>query len=416
MSLGQVAQGDISRTAIYFVETGKARPSMETLQLIAARTNKPLEYFLGDAASGDEAGLAEVERLVAVGENAAAVDAAESLVARSTDRRTAAHVRVLMCTALVRLSQGVRARSQASAARAYFEQAGDVLMAAESLGWEAAAARVMDDPVSVDLATEALRRCRSLDPVPPTTEARLLAMLGHVLVARHEYQRAIDAYEEAIAVGANFADLRRLSYVYGNLSLAYQELGHLGQAGHYARKAMAIDETLQDRVLIAFGENNLALLIFKQGDLASAVRHAERSLRQLEQIGVEAGRANVLMTLSELELERSGYEAAAAYARTAVELAERLGENTNAGEAHMWLGRIAAAQDDDSAADAEFAIAFDRFDQTRAADWQARGHALYAEILEARGDLAGANRQLRRALAAAGRPSTYLEAARIAIA
>ena len=282
-------------------------------------------------------------------------------------------------------------------------------MGAESLGWEAAAARVMDDPVSVDLATEALRRCRSLDPVPPTTEARLLAMLGHVLVARHEYQRAIDAYEEAIAVGANFADLRRLSYVYGNLSLAYQELGHLGQAGHYARKAMAIDETLQDRVLIAFGENNLALLIFKQGDLASAVRHAERSLRQLEEIGLEAGRANVLMTLSELELERSGYEAAAAYARTAVELAERLGENTNA-------GRIAAAQDDDSAADAEFAIAFDRFDQTRAADWQARGHALYAEILEARGDLAGANRQLRRALAAAGRPSTYLEAARIAIA
>src|SRR5437588_12843399 len=71
MSLGQVAQGDISRTAIYFVETGKARPSMETLQLIAARTNKPLEYFLGDAASGDEVGLAEVERLVAVGQNAA---------------------------------------------------------------------------------------------------------------------------------------------------------------------------------------------------------------------------------------------------------------------------------------------------------------------------------------------------------
>src|SRR2546430_7240225 len=112
MSLGQVAQGDISRTAIYFVETGKARPSMETLQLIAARTNKPLEYFLGDAASGDEAGLAEVERLVAVGENAAAVDAAESLVARSTDRRTHATVSVLVLTAPVRLTQSRQHRRQ----------------------------------------------------------------------------------------------------------------------------------------------------------------------------------------------------------------------------------------------------------------------------------------------------------------
>jgi len=42
LSLGQVAQADISRTAIYFVETGKSKPSMETLQLIATRTSKPM--------------------------------------------------------------------------------------------------------------------------------------------------------------------------------------------------------------------------------------------------------------------------------------------------------------------------------------------------------------------------------------
>jgi len=46
LSLGQVAGSDISRTAIYFVETGKAKPSMETLKLIAARTGRPLDFFL----------------------------------------------------------------------------------------------------------------------------------------------------------------------------------------------------------------------------------------------------------------------------------------------------------------------------------------------------------------------------------
>jgi len=416
MSLGQVAQGDISRTAIYFVETGKAKPSMETLQLIATRTRKPIDFFIGEAGASDETALAEVERLVAIGDNPGAVAAGEALVAHCSDRRVVANARLAMSTALVRLGKGLRARSQASAAHAYFEEAGDVLMAAESLGWEAAAARMMDDPASIELATEALKLCRSLDPVPQMTEAKLLAMLGHVLVARHEFTKAIEVYEEATAVGASFLDLRRLSYIYGNLSLAYQETGQFAHAGHYARKAMAIYETLQDRLQIAIAENNLAMLILRQGDLAAALRHAEESLRLSEQLTVETSKANVLMTLSEIELALTEYELATHYARAAIQVAERLGETTNSGEAHHWLGRIAAAQGDEAKTDAEFAIAFQKFDESRAADWQARGHAVYAEILEARGDLPAANRQLRLALAAIGPRDTARESARIAIA
>src|SRR5260370_41214172 len=46
LSLGQVANGAVSRTAIYFGETGKAKPSMATLRLIAERTGRPLDFFL----------------------------------------------------------------------------------------------------------------------------------------------------------------------------------------------------------------------------------------------------------------------------------------------------------------------------------------------------------------------------------
>src|SRR5215831_1427322 len=91
LSLGQVAQNDISRTAIYFVETGKAKPSMETLRLIAGRTNKPLEFFLGDVpAAEDELAAAEVERLVVTGSNAQAVAAGEALLARNPSARAGA--------------------------------------------------------------------------------------------------------------------------------------------------------------------------------------------------------------------------------------------------------------------------------------------------------------------------------------
>src|SRR5437773_10945035 len=97
LSLGQVARNDISRTAIYFLETGKAKPSIETLRLIADRTNKPLDFFLGQsgAVSVDPAAaLVEIERLIATGDPASAVEAADRLVAATTDGHLVAHERV----------------------------------------------------------------------------------------------------------------------------------------------------------------------------------------------------------------------------------------------------------------------------------------------------------------------------------
>jgi tetratricopeptide (TPR) repeat protein len=420
LSLGQVAQGDISRTAIYFVETGKAKPSLETLQLIATRTNKPLDFFLGEApAEEDQMTVAEIERLVQVSENAEAIATGEKLLAKSPAPApaVAARARFFMSHALIRLGRPVEGRRLVSAARIYFDQAGDALMTAECLGWEAGAAQMVRDSSALGLAEEALARCRSLAAVPPETEARLLAILGHTHVSRHEYSKAINVYEEALALDADTPDLRRLSYIYGNLMLAYQELGELDKAERCAKRAMALAETLRDRVSIALGENTLALLRYKQGDLGAAFRHAETALRMHEELRIETGKANLLMTLAELELARARHQSATNYAIQALELAQRKGESVNAGEAHVWLGRIAAGRDDHATTDSEFNVAFQIFESIEATEWLARGHYVYAEILEARGDLAAANRSLRQAMTALGMPgSSVTHSARVAIA
>ncbi len=417
MSLGQIAQGDISRTAIYFVESGKARPSIETLRLIATRTNKPLDFFLGDGpAVEEEMAVAEIERLVVVGANAEAVAAGEHLLTRSPRAPAVARAGFFMAQALIRIGRPLEARRHVSAARMHFDQAGDTLMTAQCLGWEAGAAMLLQDTTALGLAEEALARCRSLKPVPTSTEAFLLAILGHVHNARHDYRKAIEAYEQSLALDADTPDLRRLSYVYGNLTLAHQELGEYAESARYAHKAMALHETLRDRVSLMWAHNNLALLLYKQGDLAGAFRHAETSLRMADELGVEAGKTHVLMTMAELELARSGFYAASRYATSALELAQRLGETVNAGEAHTWLGRIAARTGDHSATDAEFTVALQVFESAGATEWQARGHYIYAEILEARGDLASANRHLRRAMAALGMPTSVAHNLRVAIA
>src|SRR5947208_6348994 len=93
LSLGQVARGDISRTAIYFVETGKAKPSRETLELIAERTGQPLDFFLTGAAQADQhpaVRIAELERLLATGDNVGVAAAAEAAVAQQYDAESEA--------------------------------------------------------------------------------------------------------------------------------------------------------------------------------------------------------------------------------------------------------------------------------------------------------------------------------------
>ena len=46
LSLAEVAAGQVSRTAIHYIETGRTKPSLATLELIARQTHKPIEFFL----------------------------------------------------------------------------------------------------------------------------------------------------------------------------------------------------------------------------------------------------------------------------------------------------------------------------------------------------------------------------------
>ena len=405
LSLGQVARNDLSRTAIYFVETGKAKPSIETLRLIADRTNKSLDFFLGEtgvANTDPEAALADLERLLATGDPAGAAAHAERLIKVASDPGVAARARVQLALALIRLGQPMRARDEAARARAALIELNDIHNAAMAMGYEAGAAGNMLDPSGLNIAKEAVALCRTLSPVPRTLEARLLFLLGHAYTQAHEYANAVEALEQSVAIGSAIQDLRQLSMVYGNLSLNYQELGQFAQASKYLHRAMAIHETLHDRRGLATAEANLALLVFHQGDLAGAFRHAESSVRIQDEIGMEDGKAHVLMTLAELELARDNHEVAARCAIAAREVAERMGETANVAESRVWLARALEATGDRDGCDSEFDVAFKIFDELGVPERIMRNRAVYAEILEARGDLVAANRQLKLALAAMG--------------
>jgi tetratricopeptide (TPR) repeat protein/DNA-binding XRE family transcriptional regulator len=403
LSLAQVAGNDLSRTAIYFVETGKAKPSIETLKLIAARTGRPLDYFLSQPSTMEPRatiGTAEIERLITTGEPSGAVAAGQRLLEAERDPELAARIKFLMATAHLRLAQPVQARRLASTARTYFEQAGDLLMTAECLGSEASAAYLMQDSGALALAEGALATCRSLKPVPVITETRLLGVLASVHATNNNWEAAIDYYKQAIAAGDVLQDLRRLSLTYSGLSLAYQETGQLTQAAQYAQRALTIHETLNDRLSLARSANNLGLMLLRQGDTAEGRRHLERSVRLFQETGVESSKAAVLLSLCELAIADADTNDATRLAQEALELATRLGEGATIASAHMWLGRIAAGHGDHGTADSEFSSAFDVLERVGGSHaWVSNAHTEYGKVLEARGDLHGAIKHLKEALA-----------------
>jgi transcriptional regulator with XRE-family HTH domain len=47
LTMAELADGKVSRTAIHLIEAGRTRPTHETLAHIAARTGRTVAYFLG---------------------------------------------------------------------------------------------------------------------------------------------------------------------------------------------------------------------------------------------------------------------------------------------------------------------------------------------------------------------------------
>ena len=83
LSLAQLGKGHVTAPAIYLIETGRTRPSLPTLEHIARRTGKPVEYFLADpggATDETHAGLLQLESLCAAGRFAEAAAVGRKLL------------------------------------------------------------------------------------------------------------------------------------------------------------------------------------------------------------------------------------------------------------------------------------------------------------------------------------------------
>jgi tetratricopeptide (TPR) repeat protein/DNA-binding XRE family transcriptional regulator len=401
LSLAGVARADLSRTAIFLIETGKSNPTLPTLELIAERTGKPVQYFLDDElpVTGPAIDFVEIEQYLASEQFDRVIERTEELLAVRQARADTARLRFLLGRAHIRQANAEKAAPLLAAAREYYESATEKVLALECLSWEVHIPFLLEEPRALEIAEAALERCRQLKPVPASAEVRILARIAGIHAFNHNWAEAVSGYEEVVELLGSLRDMNRMAKVYGDLGMAYREMGKLELSARYSEKSIAIHEMLRDQQSVALAENNLALALMNMRSYSAAESHLQRSLQILESIERERGKSHVLLSFAELHYDRGELEKAQDFADQGLQLARRMNERATEAEAHQWLGRVAAAAGNAEATDREFGSAIELLRKLNLAERLVQAHAAYAQILEERGDLMAANHHLKEVLA-----------------
>ncbi|HSP08904.1 MAG TPA: tetratricopeptide repeat protein [Candidatus Dormibacteraeota bacterium] len=403
LSLAQVAAGKVSRTAILYIETGRTKPSMETLRLISRQTRFPISYFLLDPEGGaryselpDE--LIQLERLTAVRDFEAAIVLATELLTRQSSADDAALLKFYLGQAYCRLVRPEEALPHLTAAHRHFERRGDEAMAVEALDWEASALGLLEDPRALPMTEQALERCRALDPKPGLTEARILGHIANLHVVGHSWAQAARYYESAAEAAGAVKDLLLAAKMHHGLGTTYQQLRQPIKAKAHFDKALSLYAIESDPSATYRVENDLGCLFLDAGQLDSAEQHLFKALAGSGHANLDRrGRGFILNNLGHVNLLRGDLGEARRYLAQALECGEATGENLVRAQAHELFGKLAEKEGDRRAADEEFGIAIGILETVGMPDRLRDLHIDYATLLDARQDTEASVRHWRQA-------------------
>jgi tetratricopeptide (TPR) repeat protein len=310
-------------------------------------------------------------------------------------------VRFYLGQAHCRLVEPREALVYLPAARQYFEQQKAEQLAVETLDWEASAWGLLDDPRASPMEDEALERCRKLEPRQQQLEARILGHLANIFVVTRSWDLAISYYEAAVAAASAVKDLLQLAKMHHGLGIAYQRSENAARARGHLDKALALYSIESDPSAVYRVENDLGNLLLGEGRLDAAEQHFLKALRGAEELHINRrGRGYILANLGDVCMRTGRPDESRRYLEAALGVGEAFGERIVLADAAILLGRLEEGLGNARLADAHFRSAIRALEEIEMPVRLRDCHVEYAQVLEARGDMGAAYRQLQLAVAA----------------
>jgi len=213
-----------------------------------------------------------------------------------------------------------------------------------------------------------------------------------------QFTRAIGLYEQALAIDRETGNRRSEAVQLGNLANRYAQLGQSARAIGLYEQALAIDRETGDRAGEAADLGNLANRYGDLGQTGRGIGLYEQALAIARQIGYRYGEALALANMGEVHCDLGSWDQAARYSRESIDIADAIGSAQAQSEARRILALIQLLTGD-------LAAAWQTISAARDLDYPAdRAHlALLSGIIWLRQNrLAAAASEFQQALTQAG--------------
>lgn len=309
MSQSQLAGEELTKGFISQVESGLVRPSVRSLQIIATRLGKSLDYFLGDTPLAVEKRLA-FHRL-----------AAEA----AAERREWGHVRESVDAAL-ECAPGKRERAALLRLLAHVEFGEGK--------HEAAFDRVSEALSLIDADADAAEVARLLH-----VRGIAYGALNQPLAAAETLEHARDTMERH-----EVNDPRLRARILVALGTAYRRLNRTAKAMQTFTSALELASGVEELRLAALGYVGVAVSLYDAGELDASLANYRRALDLFERVSDRAFELSVLHSLASIHLERGAVADARDLAERCLALAQGAGDVTAAATAEIVLARVALAR------------------------------------------------------------------------
>jgi tetratricopeptide (TPR) repeat protein len=339
---------DLTKGFISLVEKGRAKPSIETLVLLARRLQKPVGYFLEESTPlGKKAlRLALTSAWVSL-KRAEFTQAAEtftealSIAQQQGDQSAQAECHVGLGSALAGLRQFDLAKQNVQRGKELSEAARDmsqlprvsqVLGLIEYYQGNFSAAR--------EHFLEGYRRVQEFGHPDLSLAGILLMNLGNTYGDIGDYTEAARWYREALTLLEPTQDLHRIGAVHVHLGITQRERGNDTAALEHFLRAEHIFELLEDVRLLAQARTSIGIMLLERGEVDEAISHLENSLQIKERVGDDPGRARTLTELARAFTAKQAFSDAEKALTEADRLAKKAQDATEGARIQLARARL----------------------------------------------------------------------------
>jgi transcriptional regulator with XRE-family HTH domain len=359
LSQSELAAGRLSKGFISQIESGRSRPSPESLRFIAQRLGVPMVALLPGLELAQQQAflLRAAEAAVKAREESEAealLDEARPLLSTAAElswyHRLYGELLILRGSLEQALDEALTAFDHVSRTEPGDEtvRACNLVGRVHHLAGRQPAALLYFDRAAA-LATHG--------NVSPAVRALVHSNRGNTHMRLGDPGHALIAYETARAAAQDAEDLWQLAVAEMGLGEAARQRGDLPSAIGHAERAVTLFERIEMRQLQAQILHNLGHVYADSGDLVTARQLQEQALTAARAMKDRYTAGYAMERLAALDVAEGNREAALVAAHAAVEAAEELGEDPLRAIAHAVLGEAFELNGDLPAADVAFAEA-----------------------------------------------------------